>query len=229
MNKTIAKITATLSASLMCALPMVNAFTANAENPFQYYGANQKHTYRAYVYVDADDPVYEFDYDLYFTGACENKMTFKSGKVLLGADSTRVEGLTQNRTIVRIDSEALNSFVGDAASLVYETSSWALTPADIANNTSRAVYAFNNYAQEHNIRQYYPTVSESFYLVGDANGDGVIRMNDHVTILQYACRATQGYKPECDVDGNGVINSYDALLVSKFLVRSINSFADYQA
>ena len=230
MKNTIKKITATLSAALMCALPMANAFTANAaDDPYQYYGANQKHTYRAYINVNTNNkPVYEFDYDLYFTGAFENKMSFYRGKCLLGADSVRIEGLTQSRTIVRIDSEALNSFSGAAASLIYETNAWALGKQNVVNNIDPETYAFNNYAVDHYIRQYYPTVTETFYLVGDADGNGVIKMNDAVIIQQYADKIISGFKEECDVDGNGVINSYDATLVRQFLLKSINSFAGYQ-
>jgi len=230
MNK-VKKAITVVSAALMCALPLANAFSANAaDDRFKDYGANQKHTYRTYVNLDTKHKkVYEFDYDLYFTGICENKMNFKSGKCLVGADDFRVEGLTQNRTVVRIESRALNDFDGAAASMVYETSQWNLKPEDIKSNISTAVYAFNNYGAEHVIRQYNPTVTEDFYLVGDADGNGVIKMNDAVIIEQYVSGIISDKKEEYDVDGNGTVNSYDAWLVRQFLIKTIDSFADYQA
>ena len=227
MKKTIKKITAALSAALMCALPMANAFTANAENADYYSG--QKLTYRAYVNVNSyNKKVYELDYDLYFLNDIENDINFRKCKSMIYADSFFVSNPSQDRTSVSIGSAALNKFNGCAFTLTYDTDNWNIDVNDVMNNKKAYVYAFNNYAADGYIRAYEPDVTETFVLVGDADGNGYIKMNDAVIISQHQGEAVTRETLACDIDGDGLITENDVKLVSEFRADIIDSFADYQ-
>ena len=55
-------------------------------------------------------------------------------------------------------------------------------------------------------------------LLGDANGDGVIRASDARLVLRFAAQLqkyTDKQKKICDIDGNGAVNASDARIVLK--------------
>ena len=230
MKKAIKKITATLSAALMCVLPFANAFSANAA----VYN-NQKQTFRVNLSVDSKDMnnMYELEYNLYFTGYMQNYLTFRKGRCFIGADRFRSVGLTQSRTCMTIESPVLGNLDNvRVASLTFDTDNQIIGPCSLSINHSSRVDAFNNYGEEHYIEQFYPTVNESFVLVGDADNDGEIRMNDAAIIEALSRDIDPGVEyniDAADVDGDGQVTYYDSILVRRYLLKSINSFGDYQA
>ena len=74
-------------------------------------------------------------------------------------------------------------------------------------------------------------MEERVHLVGDANGDGVIMMNDVVVIQQYLINVLDEDEIDliaADANGDGTVDENDGELIQRYLLGSISSFADYQ-
>ncbi len=238
MKKTFRKITAALSAALMCALPMANAVTANAAN--KNYYAGQKLTFRNTISINTyGTKVYEFDYDLKFNDNVKNDMVLKNYRKLFGADNFSCLSPSAGRTCINMRSGALYHIDAPVIKVVYDTANWRIDTDGIKSGAAYSLKtsAYGDYWNNNSYFDYEvdfnSNISNSFVLVGDANGDGEIRMNDANIIDSLAKNMDPGVDyfdtEAADVDGNGTIDNYDATLVCQFLINKIQSFADYQA
>lgn len=237
MKKSIKKITAALSAAVMCALPMANALSANAASNVH------KKTFRTYITIKAGNKdLYEFEYDRRFNGSYKNSITFQGYKNFVGSPSEFGHTVPQTgRSCLFIDSESLSHFNGVAAIEVYDCSDLSVSAADFKPGSmySKIIWAFSNYHKGH--WEYWDdfenNVTEEVVLVGDANNDGKVALTDAVTISMWV-RGNKSIKvgneigninlKAADVDGNGVVNDADANLIQEYDVDLIESFANSQ-
>lgn len=234
MKKSIKKITAAISAAVMCALPMAGSLTANA--------ATKTRTFRTYIKINAGNKnLYEFEYDRVFKDAYKNNITFKGYKAIV-PDSDFDHTVPQTgRSCLFIDSEHLNQFNGLAAIETYDTTNTSVTAANFKNTFTKTIWAFSDYRNGGGFQyweDFYNNVSEDIVLVGDANNTGAIDVSDAVLVAQYACGNLSGiaggftglerFLKAADVDGNGYVNGYDRDLILKYNVGNINSFSQKQ-
>ena len=228
MKKTIAKITAALSAAVMCALPMANAITSSA-------ATTPVKTFRTYISIDASDyDLHEFEYDRRFGGSYKNTTTFRGYKVFLAGDIDHTTPQT-GRSCLFIESDGLLRFEGIAATETYDCTYANANVNGFKNSITKVIWAFNDWRNE-GYTDYYDDfedqVSEEIVLVGDTNRNGTIKLSDAVYIKQFVANPVKYSgidQKAADVDGNGFINTYDALLIQRYIAKLVNSFGDVQA
>ena len=228
MKKTIAKITAALSAAVMCALPMANALTSSA-------ATTPVKTFRTYIDIDATDyDLHEFEYDRRFGGSYKNTTTFRGYKVFLAGDIDHTTPQT-GRSCLFIESDGLRRFQGTVATETYDCTYADANVNGFKNSITKVIWAFNDWKNAGHTDYYddfEDKVTEEIVLVGDTNRNGTIELSDAVYILQYVANPIKYSgidKKAADVDGNGYVNSYDALLIQRYQSGLINSFGDVQA
>ena len=237
MKKSIKKITAAISAAVMCALPMANALSANAA------GSGQKKTFKTYITIKAGNKgLYEFEYDRRFNGTYKYSMTFQGYKNYVGTRSEFGHTVPQTgRSCLFINSEALSHFNGVAAVEVYDCSDLSVSAANFEDKTmfNKIIWACSNYLKGHwdYWTDFEDRVEDEVVLVGDANNDGIINMPDATTIAMWA-RGNQSIQVgkeigqinlrAADVDGNGEVNEADAGLIQQYKLGLIDSFANSQ-
>lgn len=208
------KILSTISAAVLCAIPMVNGVTANA--------ADYLNTYRVYVDVKENSGICEC---MIATRYVDN-MTFKEEQIGdLGGE---------------VSSAKLGNGIGDGTTnqyveCYYETfgnlakSGTLFTMKYISKNTyEENESTFEIIPKNSNGVKLSPDlVTRTAVLVGDANGDGVIRLNDAIWIKQFVGNPSQYPLPNArgaDVNNDGVINDEDALLIQQYCINLIKYF-----
>lgn len=227
MKNTFKKIAATLSAAVMCALPAVNALSANAAA-----SANARYTMRKVYWVDSTAHVRQ-----------------------LGFGFTNTRGGCSPATITGIAPGTLS--VGGSAGDVYYNCGGTLTStSDICNAAVSFSVVCNNpsyYEEGSNVycRAYKADGTQSYnsvrtvsaFLVGDVNGDGAINSDDHVIVdaashanltsytntkrvavtLGGATRYYYAYK--LDINDDGKVNSADATMLNDYVSGNLQRFA----
>ncbi|MBQ6251822.1 dockerin type I repeat-containing protein [Ruminococcus sp.] len=228
MKKMIAKLTATLSAAVMCALPMANAVTSNAATN------NRVMTFRVYTSVDASDiPLYEFNLDRYLTGNNTNTTVSRKCKALVSGSFYHSTPQT-GRSFLSIESEMLSYYKGPVSSETFDCTAVDAALENFIANQDIDLFGVNNWKKDRVTRTYDMDcrVSEYYVLVGDANKDKKVDLSDGIYIRQHLAnpdKYNKINKKAADVDGDGRVTAYDATLISKFVNREINSLGDVQA
>ena len=65
----------------------------------------------------------------------------------------------------------------------------------------------------------------SSFLLGDADGNGVVNANDALLVMRYALGLVNELDMlASDVDGNGIVNANDALMIMRYVLGLITSF-----
>ena len=237
MKKSIKKIAAALSAAVMCALPMANALSANAA------GSGQKKTFKTYITIKAGNKgLYEFEYDRRFNDTYKYSMTFQGYKNYVGTRSEFGHTVPQTgRSCLFIDSVSLDHFNGVAATELYDCSDLSVKASDFKPGSmyNKIIWACSNYHKGH--WEYWDdfenNVTEEVVLLGDANNDGIINMPDATTVAMWV-RGNKSIKvgnekgdinlKAADVDGNGVVNDADAVLIQQYDLSLFDSFSEKQ-
>ena len=227
MKKTIKKITAALSAALMCALPMANAISADAA------GA-RKNTFRNYIEINAGNkPLYYFYFDKSFDDSVKNSIELVNYDLKLSNASFSYRNPQTGRYCFTIESRELNGFRDDLLVENFECSDMSVNADEFYDSMDIYVVGAGN-----NYRGYYDendlNVNEEAILVGDANGNGTVDLSDAILINMYKAGNTSQIKNmkyferAADVNNDGVVNTADSVLIQDFTLHNINSFGPYQ-
>lgn len=205
--KKLKKILSAVSAGLLCALPLVNGAAANA--------AEKLNTYRVYVDVKEN------------SGVC--KCTVAS---LYAFENMRFK----ETQIGDLGGEISNATVGNQYVECYYT-----TPGNLARSGTLFTMKYiskNTYEENERTFDIYPEnsngvklssdlVSRTAVLVGDANGDGVVMLNDAICIKQFVGNP-ENYPltnvRAADANGDGVITDEDAELIQNYTLYLIEHF-----
>ena len=227
MKKMIAKLTATLSAAVMCALPMANAVTSNAAT-FN----DRVQTFRIYSEVKAGSlPLYFVEVDRNFRNEYKNDIALRKAKELLPGEFTYTHP-SRNRYCSIAETDYLAYFVGPYSTETYDC--LVETTADDFHSEGYTTEVYGSRKPRNGLAVYNMAnvYSEEVVLVGDSNHDGKVETCDGSFILQYLANPSKYSsidKKAADVDGDGQVTAYDATLISKFVNREINSLGDVQA
>ena len=227
MKKTIKKITAALSAALMCALPMANAVSANA-------AGGRKNTFRNYIEINAGNkPLYYFYFDKSFDDSVKNSIELVNYDLKLSNASFSYRNPQTGRYCFTIESRELNGFKGEVLVENFECSDMSVNAANFLGRRDTYVVGSGN-----NYRGYYDkndlNVNEEVILVGDANGNGTVDLSDAILINMYKAgnisqiKDMKYFKKAADVNNDGVVNTADSVLIQDFTLHNINSFGPYQ-
>ena len=225
MKKSIKRIIAAISAAVVCALPTVNAITSSAAK------ATQKNTYKIETIMHGgSDRVYFLHIDRYFNSAIKNSVTLRNSSFQLPCNSFSAKMPQQGRMVFSAESSALRRYDGVVSIDTFDVPA-SVTPAQFKWNFY-ATATGNYYLGDGTLyTEYEDSMEERVHLVGDANGDGVIMMNDVVVIQQYLINVLDEDEIDliaADANGDGTVDENDGELIQRYLLGSINSFADYQ-
>lgn len=227
MKKSLRKITAALSAALMCALPMANAVTANAAGV-------RKNTFRNYIEINAGNaPLYYFYFDKSFDDSVKNNIELVNYDLKLSNADFSYRNPQTGRYCFTIESRELNGFKGKVLVENFECSDMSIDASKLYDSIDIYVVGAGN-----KYRGYYDendlNVEEQVILVGDANGDGVVNLPDAILINMYKAGNTSQifdmdyFEKAADVNNDGVVNTADSVLIQDFILHNINSFGPYQ-
>lgn len=210
MKGKIKKTIAAISAVMLCTIPMANGLSASA--------AGSQHTYRIY-------------YDVQNTGIADLEISFSySGDVVV--EPSMKTSLCANGDFNSIhyplSNKVVTTYKGNA---ITNTGALATTKI-LSSNTLEGIYNVLSFtsptvknADGNNMS---PTsVNIDIVLVGDADSNGVISINDAVIIQSYASNPTKYSWVDvraADVNGDGVVTNDDALLVQQYLAQIISHF-----
>ena len=204
------KILSAVSAAVLCALPLINCAAVNAASE-----SEKINTYRVYVDVKEN------------SGVC--KCIVSS---LYDGDNMRF----QETKIGDLGGEVSNTSVGNQYVECYYTASGNLARAGtlftmkyISSNTYEETEKdFKIYSENSNgVKLSSDLISRTAVLVGDADGDGRVFLNDVVCIEQFIGNP-ENYPltnvRAADVNNDGVITDEDALLIQKYNINLIKHF-----
>ncbi len=204
------KILSAVSAAVLCALPLINCAAVNAASE-----SEKINTYRVYVDVKEN------------SGVC--KCIVSS---LYDGDNMRF----QETKIGDLGGEVSNTSVGNQYVECYYTASVNLDQAGTLFNM-KYIYKntyeenekdFKIYSENSNgVKLSSDLISRTAVLVGDADGDGRVFLNDVVCIEQFIGNP-ENYPltnvRAADVNNDGVITDEDALLIQKYNINLIKHF-----
>lgn len=205
--KKLKKILSAITAAVLCAAPMANGAVVNA--------AEEQNTYRVYVDVKENSGV--------------RKCTVAS---LYVAENMRFKEVQIGDLGGEVSSEtAANQYVE-----CYYTASGSLARSGTLftmKYISKNTYEENernfdiSLRDSNGLKLSSDLVSHTAVLVGDANGDGVVMLNDAVFIKQFIGNPTNYPLPNiraADVNGDGVITDEDATMIQQYCIHLIKHF-----
>ena len=204
------KILSAVSAAVLCALPLINCAAVNAASE-----SEKINTYRVYVDVKENSGVCKCIVSSLYDG---DNMCFQETK------------------IGDLGGEVSNTSVGNQYVECYYTASGNLAQAGtlftmkyISKNTyEENEKDFKIYSENSNgVKLSSDLISRTAVLVGDADGDGRVFLNDVVCIEQFIGNP-ENYPltnvRAADVNNDGVITDEDALLIQKYNINLIKHF-----
>ena len=215
MKKTFTKIAAALSAAVLGALPMANAFTASAATP-----ANEVKTYRTYWYYSGGaSQTKRVDVEFYTRNPLKVQGGARTNNCLNGWMDYETGSGTQYGVLhyKRWKTNDINSGVGTMFKTVSEIKSSSRTHDDLFSNCTITAYDAND-----NVIPYTEySFSPSTYLVGDINGDGEVGLYDWVmlkAIVDHSYVPTTGITIRAsDIDGDGDQDATDVQFLEGYL------------
>ncbi len=203
------KILSAVSAAVLCAMPLANGMAANA--------AGITKTYRVYFDVPANSGVASANYSMTYSKHMSEAfydVGNLGGSVSSGGNGQGVNNIcgcyyTANEALVNPGTLFTMKFYGDMsfeeAVIKYELTAKYSNGAEMSSNP----------------------ITMDVVLVGDADGDGSITIDDAVSIIIYAANPS-GYPLSnlraADANGDGVVTEEDATMVQQYLAQIINHF-----
>lgn len=214
---------ATVSVAVMCAVPMFNTFSANAEADVEESVESASIT-QYYTYV-----VYA---DVAKTGIADFEMTFSYNSDVTAEPSEKTslcDNGTFNSIHYTINRKIVTTYKGSAISqkdTLATTKMLLPYPATDGQGFYDKV-TINTVAKNASGNNMGPSaISYDAVLLGDANNDGVVDMADVVLIQQVLSnpdKFTIANRRAADVNGGG-ITAMDALLIQQFVAGLIEHF-----
>lgn len=215
--KKIKKILSAVSASVLCALPMINGMAANAVKPGQY------DTYMVFCDVEANSGVKFCNMIVYHIG--EDYAQAMHGNLGNGDMQTyktnRVDGTVSYATMYNAKGALAASGTIFKVKVVTEPKN---PEEEIPFKTDEPSAFDVNYTFLGN-----GVVKKEIVMIGDVNGDECVNISDAVLIKQhlknpndYPLKETQFRS--ADVNYDGIVNDEDALLIQKYELGSISNF-----
>ena len=151
----------------------------------------------------------------------ESNVQVLVGLSALGIDARKDERFIKNGNNLL---DAILGFALEDGSFAHEVGGTETNPM----STEQAYYSLVAYYRMLNgkVRLYDMSDVEVQVIVGDANGDGQIRADDALAILEYVAGVKQEYfiKQAANCDGRAGINANDALEVLKYVAGVIDKF-----
>ena len=206
------KTLSAIAAAVMCAVPMINGITAEAAETEQYQ------TFRLYHEVNNPSVAY-FDFSINYNSNIKAEPSMKTNLCEKGNFNSINYNLSH-----KIQTNYNGAAIGQTGTAATTKLLAPMSITSIFDEISYTMPVAKN-ASGATLNPF--SVTHDYVLVGDANGDGIIRLNDAIWIMQFVGNPSEYGdldKRAADVNYDGVITDEDATLVQQYLLHLIDHF-----
>lgn len=213
MKKVLQKITAAISAGLLCIVPMVNGLTASA-------AVTQYKTYK--IYSNAQDSSISY-FDVSFQYSLDVTAEASQATSLCSAGYFRSTNNTTNRLI----QETYNGDPIGAVGTLFTTK--FIAPMNTISIFDKVTYSNPVIRNENNVTLSPSKITMEAVLMGDVNEDGAVTDTDVTILNKYLLSETEypltDYgKLAADVSGDGVISLNDSSIITNYCLGIFENF-----
>ena len=206
------KTLSAIAAAVMCAVPMMNGFTAGAAETEQYQ------TFRLYHEVNNPSVAY-FDFSINYNSNIKAEPSMKTNLCEKGNFNSINYNLSH-----KIQTNYNGAAIGQTGTAATTKLLAPMSITSIFDEISYTMPVAKN-ASGATLNPF--SVTHDYVLVGDSNNDGEINLADAIYIQQFLANPNKYSgldERAADVNYDGVITEEDATLVQKYTLYLINHF-----
>lgn len=213
MKKILRKITAAMSAGMLCTMSLTNGFSASA-------AATQYKTYKIYS-VAQDSSISYFDFSFQYSSDVTAEASQATS--LCSAGYFR----STNNTTSRLVQDTYNGDPIGATGTLSTTK--FIVPRNTTSIFDKVTYSNPVIRNENNITLSPSKITMEAVLMGDVNQDGAVNKADSELLNLYLLNSTSNPltdtgKLAADVTEDGVLNSADSMLILNYCSGLVSNF-----